>query len=867
MRPARGSRGDSARTPRAGDWRASDFDSRQLEAWDQHDDVPFDLPEAPDDPYAPYSPYGGKGRGGSNRGGGRRRENWDAEWGTGTWDTGWATGYEETLGFDDDEDWVPGGMVRYEEDDVFSRSFSTLAQLGAVGVPIGRLERARLLLRRRPGAAAVLAIFLLGFMLTCCAPLIPLLRLGYDIADASQRVTKIQDLVAGDPTQLMNASKLDELQTEVDGIQHDLYEINGVMNVVGAPAGGVSATIQNYRLLVRMGYDLTSAAEGGLKVAQTVLVPLQGGAISSDTGPSLTPDDIQQARLALATADTQLADALTAYNQLNRGALPPQLQPDTKYGKLLALLPTAAQAMGELNTLLDVAPSLLGIGAPAYYLVIAMDSTELRPGGGFQGNYGILTLDGGKQSAKLPLSLRDVYPLDEKYYQNPTYNPSPDPNDPGCSGSGPQPPAYYWWWPYRNFSCQFGWGLRDSNLSPDFPTNARTAMKIVADAGNEVPNNGPLQGVIAFTPGLIQDLLRLTGPIKVSAPYNYTVTADNLEHAIHEFQLGAHKLKDSDRKGFTHVLSSLLLAQLKSLHGSQLKSVVKVAQDALKAKDLQIYFSDPRAELILRQLGLSSEITTGQSDGYFVVDTNDGGNKANAYVTEHQTDFVTLLPNGGALHRLQISVTYDKTGSVFTPYLQSYSDVQRTYLPGDATILGYSGFNDPHGYFPSGCNVSAANVLTDCVNPGHLMTDPITTSDVPGRTMVMGNLLVMCGDTATFQNADVENFGCVNDTHTHTQTIYITWYTPNAYTVNASGHGTYSMLVERQPGSNVSLTVYVSTAQLHKAQPNPTGNTPNLTVQGSTDDQRAANFAQLIKGAKRVYNGPLDQNRTIAVPF
>src|SRR5262249_35193499 len=154
----------------------------------------------------------------------------------------------------------------------------------------------------------------------------------------------------------------------------------------------------------RMGYDLTSAAEGGLKVAQTVLVPLQGGAISSDTGASLTPADIEQARLALAAADTQIADALTAYNQLNRSALPPQLQPDTKYGKLLALLPTAAQAMGELNTLLDVAPSLLGIGAPAYYLVIAMDSTELRPGGGFQGNYGILTLDGGKQSAKLPLS-------------------------------------------------------------------------------------------------------------------------------------------------------------------------------------------------------------------------------------------------------------------------------------------------------------------------------------------------------------------------------------------------------------------------------------------------------------------------------
>src|SRR5262249_47187358 len=427
-------------------------------------------------------------------------------------------------------------------------SFNTLAQLAAVGAPIGRLERVRLLLRRRPGAAAILAIFLLGFMLTCCAPLIPLLRLGYDVADASQRVNNIQALVADDPTQLMNASKLDELRTEVNGIQHDLYELNGVINVIGAPAASLSPTLQNYRSLARMGYDLTSAADGGLQVAQTVLTPLQGGAISNDSGPSLTPADIQQARSALAEADSQIADAVSAYRQLDPSALPAQLKPDSKYGKLLALLPTAAKAMGELNTLLDVAPSLLGIGNPAYYLIIAMDSTELRPGGGFQGNYGILTLEGGKQSKARPLALNDVYTLDEKYYHNPTYNAFPDPNDrPDCLSSGPQPPAYYWWWPYRNFSCQYGWGLRDSNLSPDFPTNARTAMKIVSDAGDQVPNNAPLQGVIAITPGLIQDLLRVTGPLKLGAPFNDTVTADNLEHEIHIFQLGSRQPPTGDR--------------------------------------------------------------------------------------------------------------------------------------------------------------------------------------------------------------------------------------------------------------------------------------------------------------------------------
>jgi hypothetical protein len=147
------------------------------------------------------------------------------------------------------------------------------------------------------------------------------------------------------------------------------------------------------------------------------------------------------------------------------------------------------------------------------------------------------------------------------------------------------------------------------------------------------------------------------------------------------------------------------------------------------------------------------------------------------------------------------------------------------------------------------------------------MTDIGTASDVPGRTMVMGNLLVLCGDTPTLVEAGPENYTCVHHPQPHTQTIYITWYTPNAFTMDASGHGTYSMLVERQPGSKDSLTVYVSTAQLQKAQPNPNSNTPDLTVRGNDDASRAAYFAQLIKGAKKLYSGPLDQNRAMTVQF
>src|SRR5258708_4275728 len=269
-----------------------------------------------------------------------------------------------------------------------------------------------------------------------------------------------------------------------------------------------------------MGFGVAGWADGGLNVAQTLLTPIEGGAISSDSStPGLTSDDIQQARAVLSDATVRLQDAIAAYSALDVAALPAQLKPGSKYGNLLGLLPTAQSALGEMSRLLDVMPDLLGIGKPAYYLVVAMDRSE---------------------------------------------------------------------------------------LSPDFPTNARTAMSITEQAG-QVPDGAPLQGVIAFTPVLIADLLAVTGPLPMP-DWGVTVTAQNLEHEIHDYQLGAHAPpKGVDRKEFTHQLSSRLLKRLQGLHGSALKPVLQIAQTALRDKDLQIYFSPPRAQLVVHQLGLAPE--------------------------------------------------------------------------------------------------------------------------------------------------------------------------------------------------------------------------------------------------------------------
>ncbi len=707
------------RQPQAGNWRASDFDQDVLEAWDRHGSVPFELPEDPDAPDefddVFDDTYDAPQRRRASSTNYDPDDDWDDDereddgWATGTWDTGWATGSLPSLGEDygtGDQDGdspvlrYAGEPPRYRDRSAdsgrgrYGQAMGTAAVLGSVGASLGRVGRLRLLLRRRPAAAALLAFFLLGLLLTSCAPLLPLLRLGFDASDAYRRAQSLQALFADGSASLLNTANLHDAQSQLDALSHDLYEINSVVSSLGAPVALVSPSLRDDRLLVRIGSDLSASADEGLQVVQTILTPLQGGALAvQGSGPGITPADLRQAQSVLADAQLRVQDALAAYTQLDPTALPAQLQPGSKLGGYLRLLPQAPQVLAELSALMAGVPQLLGVGQPANYLVMVLDRSELRPIGGFAGNYGILQLDAGRQSTTHPFSLEDVYTLDQQYFK--TNLPQQPTND--CDGQGVQPPEYYWWWPYRNLGCQYGWGLRDMGLSPSFPTDAQTAMQIVQDTPNAVSNNASLQGVIAFTPVLIQRLMSVTGNITLnSAQYGGTVvvTPQNLEYLIHRYQL-VDNTGVTDRKAFTHDLAAVMLAKIKTLHGSQLKKVFSVVEQSLKSKDLEVYFANPNAELILQQLGLASDIQTGNGDGFYVVDTNDGGNKANTYVSEQQTDVVTLLPNGGAVHHLEIAVTYNRHGDVFSANTQDYLDMQRTYLPGDASILGFAGFNAP----------------------------------------------------------------------------------------------------------------------------------------------------------------------------
>src|SRR5258708_5333611 len=357
---------------------------------------------------------------------------------------------------------------------------------------------------------------------------------------------------------------------------------------------------------------------------------------------------------------------------------PSDLQLDPRLSQIVATfrnnVPTLQARLKDAENILSIAPTLLGISTPTNYLIEVLDSTELRPGGGFIGNYGVVTLSGGRL---VSAHITDSYLLDVPFV--------------AAGHSIPYPPAYSWF-----TLAPKSWSFRDSNLDADFPTAARYAEQNYRLEGGKVG----VQGVIAITPAFIQGALVITGPIKVPE-YKETVTAQNLIDRIHYHQLGvtsdgsslipAPDGLSSQRKHFTASLAEHFLARVHHLSPSVLSKFFHLVISAVHSKDIQIYLNSNTAENLLRQLHIDAAIQSSSHDSFMAVDANIGVDKANSYISDTLDDRVTIDTQGNAIHHTTLRYVWLKQGPLYgdSPV---YQDYLRIYIPPRSTLLGQSGW-------------------------------------------------------------------------------------------------------------------------------------------------------------------------------
>lgn len=587
------------------------------------------------------------------------------------------------------------------------------------------------------------------------------------------------------PTGFLDITKLHTAQQEFSAAHSDFQQLSLMLNqdqAVGITTKLYPQQVQSVRALSKIGVDVADSGEELVKTA-LVLAPTFRGPLLNDTKkPLVTPQMLILVRNTIKYLLPHLNEIEQLSRSLSFDGLPISNEQRQQFTLLVQAIPQAQADLTQAYSLLDTLAWVLGVNAPRTLLVQTMDRAELRPTGGFTGQFGELQISGGRLA---PFTLKNIAPYEEN-----------NPNSPNLGQFAPS--AYRSWWPIPN------WGLRDSNLSADFPTSARIAIDTYHyEFGHQV------DGVVLFSPFLIARILQMTGPISLPA-YGETITAQNLEERLHYYQLDNTGIRKEEivehvenpgqaRKLFTASLARTLMDHVRHAPPDELIAIAREMLHDLKTRDLQVYVTNPQIEDLLIQQGMAAQMDRSLThDGLYVVQANVSASKASQYVQTILHDVVTLDAKGGATHMLQMRLVYNQLGSVYG--LDTYRDYVRIYVPPSSQFLWGDGFDsgkpfcggpyagcpryDIYGngdlLCPGATATSGAGAATGMLNDPYAgkyhpldQVGPPTnmTSDEPQRGMFGGWVIVP-------KNC--------------TMTVSLSWYVP------PMGKGTYSLLVQRQ---------------------------------------------------------------------
>jgi len=587
------------------------------------------------------------------------------------------------------------------------------------------------------------------------------------------------------PTSVLDISKLLRAQQEFEAAQDDFKQVQTLIDTTP-----LIHTITHYlpqyqpqvasaRAASQVGIDTTLIGEQLISAALVLAPRFHNPLLSDAHTPLITANDLDLVGRTIDAIMPSLNDIQVQSRTISLSTLPISSSQRTQIQQLFQLLPQVQMLLQRGRDLLGPVNWLLGVGQPRTFLVQTMDRAELRPTGGFTGQYGELSVNSGRVA---PFSLHDI--------SNVEYSD----NSPTSGHVAPE--AYRSWWPFAN------WGLRDSNLSADFPTSARIAINLYkAEVGHNV------DGVIMFTPFFIEHILQAIGPIQVPR-YKETITAQNLEDRLHYYQLdnaGIRKIEiiehvnnpDQARKLFTSEVARIMMDRVRHASPEELMALGLQVLSDLRTRDLQVYMTNAQVESLLEQYGYAGEIDRSNvHDGLYIVQANVSASKASQYVQTLLQDTVKLDSSGGATHTLIMHLVYNQIGPVYG--LDTYRDYVRVYVPESARLLSGDGFDTglplcggplpacpsdgvyprqqlvcPTGQYDAG---AAAPMLGDPYQGGWHPIDKIgpptnTQSDELGRAMFGGYVVVP-------KNCSM--------------TVTLSWYIPPL------SNGGYDLLIQRQ---------------------------------------------------------------------
>ncbi len=482
------------------------------------------------------------------------------------------------------------------------------------------------------------------------------------------------------------------------------------------------ATVQLAALLSGNGEKLSSGTkllEAGEAVANAG-ADLAAGLDAMQKSQETNAVKISYMTKALETALPSLEKGVARLDDVSPRAIPEEYRP--AFLRIRADVASALEDLKRVSASSAILLDAIGANGKRRYLVVFQNADELRPTGGFIGSFALMDLEDGK-IAKMEIPAGGSYDLRGGFNQRILA-------------------------PEQLRLVNPRWEFQDANWFADFPASAQALMWFYEKSG------GPtVDGVVAVTSGVMQDLLRAVGPIEMPE-YGKTITAENFQTETQKVVEMEYDRETNRPKQIISDMAPKLLKKLIDGGSVDLPKLAGALGNALASKDVQVYLRDETAQRAAADFGWTGALRPMQNADYLaVIDTNIAGGKTDGVIEESVRHETRFEEDGALVDTVSVTRTHHgKPGELFTGIKNI--DYLRLYVPKGSTLLSAEGFQAPAaGYFLPPDTTLKPSTLLSAVE-GSTATDAssgTTIHDESGLT-VFGNWIQLePGETKTIK--------------------------------------------------------------------------------------------------------------------
>lgn len=498
-------------------------------------------------------------------------------------------------------------------------------------------------------------------------------------------------------------------------------------------------------------------SEAGLNITQAI------NSLKSNLRGNEKPNQFAQITSALEIATTHLNNARININAVKPNVLPADMRTvfttlKREFNGLLPALNTASNTTRTLNTILTKQPRQT-------LLVLFQNNHEIRATGGFWGSFAIVTIKNGAiESIETPGGgTYDIKGQLDRHLRPPT--------------------------PMQLIAKE--WQFQDANWFPDFPTSADAAIWFLEHA-----NYGTPDGVIAITPNVLEQIIDITGDIKLTS-HNKTLNADNITHELQKAVELEYDKEKNKPKQIISDLANILFERVNKLSPSQKIALLSTVHESLNTKDILVYHQDEQLQKQLASAGWSGQINQSWNDDYLmVVNHNIAGQKTDEKITQDIIKQTTIHENGTITSDVTIRRSHTgKKGDLFNGVRNV--NYLRVMVPKGSQLIHAAGFNYPdESFFKVPETFETYDLITEIERSKRIHAPS-------------GTHITLESDKTTFGNWTMTDPG-------ETTVVKLTYRLPfvlkqsarsGLMTAMADESSSYTLLVQKQPGAdNTSFT-------------------------------------------------------------